>query len=265
MPYISNVAAQRMAEIGARVNARLAEISSETGLSFPELFGERRAALYSQSPAATTTATSTATIPASADIVAPTISPASVFAITAPDASDLSDLILPSGDTADLFPDLSLVTSATPPQIPKTIDELLNAAADAYGLHPALLNAVVMVRSGFDPSAVSESGSLGLMQLLPATAEGLGLTNPLDPQQNLDGGARNLMAQIIRYNGDVVLALAASELGPSELRRLGVTDRSQLYLLPAEVRGRLDEVRAILTRDGREYLLDTNYFDQRVR
>lgn len=92
------------------------------------------------------------------------------------------------------------------------------AAADA-GIDPRLLAAMVWQESGFQADAVSRSGALGLAQLMPATAEGLGV-DPTDPVENLDGGARYL-AWTIREFGSIELGLAAYNAGPGTVRNAG--------------------------------------------
>jgi soluble lytic murein transglycosylase-like protein len=91
-------------------------------------------------------------------------------------------------------------------------------AASANGIDPKLLTALVWVESGFDPNAVSSAGAIGLAQLMPDTAEGLGV-DPYDPEQNLEGGARFLAAMIDRF-GRTDLALAAYNAGPAKVASL---------------------------------------------
>jgi soluble lytic murein transglycosylase-like protein len=93
------------------------------------------------------------------------------------------------------------------------------AAARRHGLDPNLVLAVVAVESGFQPDAVSHKGAQGLMQLMPDTARELGVTDILDPAQNLDGGTRYLRMLIARYGGDVGKALAAYNAGPGAVKR----------------------------------------------
>lgn len=98
---------------------------------------------------------------------------------------------------------------------------LAGAAARRHGLDPDLVLAVVQVESGFRPDAVSPKGALGLMQLMPGTASALGVSDPLDPGQNLDGGARHLGALVDRYDGDLTRALAAYNAGEGAVARHG--------------------------------------------
>ncbi len=93
-------------------------------------------------------------------------------------------------------------------------------AASRYGLDPALLAAVAKAESGFNPRAVSPAGAKGLMQLLDSTATSLGVYDPFDPQQSIEGGARYLRSLLDRFQ-DPILALAAYNAGPAAVERYG--------------------------------------------
>ena len=95
----------------------------------------------------------------------------------------------------------------------------IDAAARRAGVDPRLLTALVWAESDFQPDAVSHAGAVGLTQLMPGTARGLGV-DPNDPVQNLDGGARYLRAQLDRF-GRVDLALAAYNAGPGRVAQAG--------------------------------------------
>jgi soluble lytic murein transglycosylase-like protein len=97
----------------------------------------------------------------------------------------------------------------------------IDAAAASNGIDPALLKGLVSQESGFDPNARSGAGALGLTQLMPGTAAALGVTNPLDPAQSLQGGAKYLRQQLDRFGGDEKLALAAYNAGPGAVARFG--------------------------------------------
>lgn len=89
----------------------------------------------------------------------------------------------------------------------------IGKAADRYGLHPDLVYAVIQVESAFSPSAVSRKGAQGLMQLMPQTASLLGVRDAFNPRQNIHGGVRHLRGLILRYRGNLPLALAAYNTG----------------------------------------------------
>nr|DAR07932.1 MAG TPA: minor tail protein [Caudoviricetes sp.] len=105
--------------------------------------------------------------------------------------------------------------------LPAQIEALIERKAAQYGVDPALVRAVVVQESGGNPNARSPVGAQGLMQLMPATAAGLGVRNPADPEQNLDGGVRYLAQQLKAFGGDVSKALAAYNAGPGAVQRHG--------------------------------------------
>lgn len=98
---------------------------------------------------------------------------------------------------------------------------MVEAAAQDAALDPALLHAVVMVESGYNPSARSPKGAQGLMQLMPGTARRFGTIDPYDPAQNLRGGARYLARLLLEFDGELSLALAAYNAGENAVRRHG--------------------------------------------
>jgi len=98
---------------------------------------------------------------------------------------------------------------------------LIDRHSDDHGLDPRLVAAVVQVESAFDHTAVSRKGAMGLMQLMPATAAGLAVDDPWDPDQNLRGGTAYLRRLLDRYDGHLELALAAYNAGPEAVDRYG--------------------------------------------
>jgi soluble lytic murein transglycosylase-like protein len=95
----------------------------------------------------------------------------------------------------------------------------VRAAAAKYSLPVELLRAVMHAESNYDPQALSHAGAMGLMQLMPATASEMAVTDAWDPKQNIDGGARYLRILANLYDGDVVKTVAAYNAGPEAVRR----------------------------------------------
>ena len=117
-------------------------------------------------------------------------------------------------------------------------------ASQKYGLPVSLINAVIQTESGFNASAVSGAGAIGLMQLMPSTASYLNI-NPYDPAENIDGGVRYLKNHILGYNGNLKMALAAYNCGSGTLSSLGITnldDPAQFSRLPKETQGYITKI-----------------------
>jgi soluble lytic murein transglycosylase len=105
------------------------------------------------------------------------------------------------------------------PRTTQAYDPAIKRASLHHGVSPALVKAVIAAESGFDPEATSRKGALGLMQLMPNTAESLGVDDALDPWQNIDGGTRYLSQMIERFPGELPLALAAYNAGPEAVKK----------------------------------------------
>ncbi len=99
------------------------------------------------------------------------------------------------------------------------LNQIVNSASAVYHLDPDLVNSVIHAESGFNVRAVSAKGARGLMQLMPGTANQLGVSDAFDPQTNVEGGSRYLRELLERYNFDLVKALAAYNAGPQRVEQ----------------------------------------------
>lgn len=101
------------------------------------------------------------------------------------------------------------------------IKNIISQISAKHGVNEKLVNALIKQESGFNPSVVSKAGAVGLMQLMPQTAKTLGVVNSKDPVQNVDGGVRYLKSMMKKYNGNIILALAAYNAGPGAVDKYG--------------------------------------------
>lgn len=104
---------------------------------------------------------------------------------------------------------------------PQEIQEVINSAAQKYGVDSKLITAIIQQESSFRANAVSKSGAMGLMQLMPGTARSLGVTDPFDITQNIEGGTKYISQLLDKYNGNTAVALAAYNAGPGNVDKHG--------------------------------------------
>jgi len=98
---------------------------------------------------------------------------------------------------------------------------IINRKSEKYGVDPQLVKAVIKAESDFNPKAVSSKGALGLMQLMPSTAEMMGVRDAFDPDQNIDGGVKYLKYLLENFDGDIELTVAAYNCGEGRVARNG--------------------------------------------
>jgi soluble lytic murein transglycosylase-like protein len=135
--------------------------------------------------------------------------------------------------------------------------DLVHQVSVEHGLDPKLVDALVRVESGYNPRAVSRKGAMGLMQLMPSTADRLGVTDPFDPEQNVRGGVREFARLVDRYRGNLQFALAAYNAGE------GAVSRYRGIPPYTETRKYVSRILTIYT--GKPYRLSNTYRIARVR
>lgn len=230
---VGNIAATRVSQAMQNVQARFSEIESQTGLSF-SAYMMRSQLLQSVSGRMTAVGSSSV------------------------ETEDISETVI------------DLTESFTPPkktggfaQLPEsTYDSLFAEAADRCGVNAALIKAVCYAESSFRPGAVSGAGAMGLMQLMPYTADALGVEDPYDPEQSVDGGVRLIASLLDRFDGDALLAIAAYNCGPGGVTSRGITDLSdpeQRSWLPSETQGYLERIENYLNAAQALGVLDDPY------
>ena len=214
------LAAAKLSEVGFRVNNRLHQISSSTGLSFASLFTS----------------------------VVDTVERSGQSAHVGDMLSSVDEMLnrYPGGELPSANTDSSLVPAALRD---KPYADMVAELCQKYGMDQILIHAVLKCESNYNPNLKSSAGAIGLMQLMPGTAAVLDVTDSYDPWQNLDGGIRYLAGKLQQYNGDVKMALAAYNCGSYGLSKRGVTDLDNpehFAALPRETRNYLHRIQSVM-------------------
>jgi Transglycosylase SLT domain len=116
------------------------------------------------------------------------------------------------------------IPAVTPPETDtksNSYDPIIEKYANNYSLDPSLIRSIIATESGFNPKAVSPKGARGLMQLMPATAKRLGVSNSFDPEENIRGGVKHFRSLMDSFKNDLALSLAAYNAGENLVQRLG--------------------------------------------
>ncbi|MDK2585805.1 lytic transglycosylase domain-containing protein [Romboutsia sedimentorum] len=124
----------------------------------------------------------------------------------------------------------------------KRIDEAVSIASKKYGVDENLIKSIIKVESNFNPNCVSSAGAKGLMQLMPENCRDLNVKNPLNIEQNIDGGTRHIKEYLDKYNGDVEMALMAYNGGPTRMAKRGVKSMEHIYKMPRETQNYVPKV-----------------------
>ena len=122
------------------------------------------------------------------------------------------------------------------------IDNAISISSKKYGVDENLIRAIIKVESDFNPNCVSSAGAKGLMQLMPENCRDLGIADPFDIEQNIDGGTRHIKEYLDKYNGDVEMALMAYNGGPTRMARRGVKSINDIYKMPKETQNYVPKV-----------------------
>jgi soluble lytic murein transglycosylase-like protein len=174
----------------------------------------------------------------------PTPAKASVKALVAPPASTQTSSAQTATSPAPTPAAPVASAAAAVPQ--EKLDQLVQQSAEKHHVDPALVRAVISTESNWNARAVSPKGALGLMQLIPGTAQRFGVGNAFDPAQNVDAGVQYLGMLLERYNGDLSKALAAYNAGPGIVDRFGGVPNFR------ETRNYVQKVTATYFRPGSE-------------
>ena len=127
-----------------------------------------------------------------------------------------------------------------------TVDERIENAvqvySNKYGVDSNLVKAIIKTESNFDPNVVSSAGAKGLMQLMPENCRDLGVEDPFNIEQNIEGGVKHIKEYIDRYNGDVEMALMAYNGGPTRMMNRGGKSMADIYKMPKETQNYVPKV-----------------------
>lgn len=150
-----------------------------------------------------------------------------------PTGQDLNKILMKVNNQVVSSADFTVPSNVSPADMSK-ITEAVKNASKKYGVDENLILAVIKQESNFNSNAVSSAGAKGLMQVMPANFSSVGISNPYDVNQNVNGGTQILKQALDKYDGDVSMALMAYNAGSGNMQKRGVTSASDLYKMPAE-------------------------------
>lgn len=126
--------------------------------------------------------------------------------------------------------------------VDERIENAIEISSKKYGVDEKLIKAIIKVESNFDPKVVSPVGAKGLMQLMPENCRDLGVSDPFNIEQNIDGGVRHIKEYLDRYKGNMEMALMAYNGGPTRMMNRGVRSINDLYKMPKETQNYVPKV-----------------------
>ena len=122
------------------------------------------------------------------------------------------------------------------------IDNAVKSSAKKYGIDENLIKAIIKKESSFNPNAVSSAGAKGLMQIMPFNFNSLGITDPFNIEQNIEGGTKLLKQYLDKFNGNIEMGLMAYNAGPGTMKKRGVNSPNELYKMPKETQNYVPKV-----------------------
>lgn len=125
------------------------------------------------------------------------------------------------------------------------IQSLIQKYSQKYGVDANLISNVINAESSYDTNSVSSAGAMGLMQLMPSVCSEMGVTNPYDPEQNIEAGVKLLKQHLDTYDGNVAMALMAYNAGAGTVASRGVTSASDLYKMPTETQNYVKKILSV--------------------
>jgi soluble lytic murein transglycosylase-like protein len=210
---VSDILAQKISEIQGRVPVRM-NGADVTQASFSSVLDDAMASLESAAP-----------------VIDPELlQPRETAKIPYIPSSTKTKYPLVSGSYESVYPRLSQTQIQ---ELMPRIDKAIETYAEKFNLDPKLIRAVMKQESSFQPFALSTSGAMGLMQLMPGTAEGLGVDDPYNIEQNIRGGSQYLRYTLDAFDQNLDLALAAYNAGPNAVRKYGGIppyEQTQVYV-----------------------------------
>lgn len=157
----------------------------------------------------------------------------------------LTDIPMSLSNTSGVVYNSGRTTSILDNRTPEDLKKIYSAVSEAskkYGVSESLILAVIKQESNFDSTVTSSAGAAGLMQIMPGNYSHLGISDPYDVDQNVNGGTKLLKEYLDQYNGDIQLALMAYNGGPGTMRNRGVSSADDLYKMPTETQNYVPKV-----------------------